>query len=59
MYLNEAVNSKSTRRVNDEIVYAGLHGEKVDPKKFKRKEKFSAKYTKERGSKRKRKGKFG
>ena len=58
MYLNEAIGSNQTR-VDDEIVYAGLHGERVDKMKFKRKEKFSAKYTKARGQKRRRKGKFG
>lgn len=58
MYLNEAIKANS-KRVDDEIVYAGLHGERVDKMKFKRKEKFSSKYTKARGSKRRRKGKFG
>jgi len=58
MYLNEAMASNA-KRVDDEIIFAGLHGEKVDKMKFKRKEKFSAKYTKDRGSKRRRKGKFG
>jgi hypothetical protein len=58
MYLNEAMRSNA-KRVDEEIIFAGLHGEPVDKKKFKRNEKFSSKYTKARGQKRRRKGKFG
>lgn len=57
-YLNEAIAEKQTR-VDDEIVYAGLHDTKAGNMKFKRNEKFSSKYKKERQTKRKRKGRFG
>ncbi len=57
-YLNEAIKENQTR-VDEEIVYAGLHDTKVGKMKFKRNEKFSSKYKKERQSKRKRKGRFG
>ena len=58
MYLNQAIKENASK-VDEEIIFAGLHGERVDKMKFKRKEKFSSKYTKARGSKRRRKGKFG
>ena len=38
VYLNEAIKSNQTR-VDDEIVYAGLHDSKMDKKNFKRKNK--------------------
>lgn len=57
-YLNEAIVEKQSK-VNEEIIYAGLHDTKVGKMKFKRNEKFSSKYKKERQSKRKRKGRFG
>ena len=46
-------------KVEDEVIYAGLQETRKSEKKFKRNEKFSTKYTKERQSRRKRKGKFG
>jgi len=58
MYLNEAIRS-NTSKVDDELVYAGLHQEKLNKTKFKRNEKFTARYKKDRGQKRRRKGKFG
>lgn len=57
-YLNEAIRENQTK-LNDEIIYAGLHDTKTNKMKFKRNEKFSSKYKKERQSKRKRKGRFG
>jgi len=57
-YLNEAITSNQTK-VDDEIVYAGLHTENIEKKKFKRKEKYSSRFKKDRGAKRRRKGKFG
>ena len=38
MYLNEAIKAKQTK-VDDEIVYAGLHTDKLSKMKFKRKNK--------------------
>ena len=38
MYLNQAIKAKQTK-VDDEIVYAGLHAEKVSKMKFKRQNK--------------------
>ena len=58
LYLNEAINENRTK-VDDEVVYAGLHGKKVDKMKFKRKEKMSARYKQARGEKRRKKGRFG
>jgi len=58
MYLNQAIRENSSK-VDEEIIFAGLHGEKVDKTKFKRKEKYSTKYKKERTNKRSRKGRFG
>lgn len=57
MYLNEVMAENQTK-VDEEVIYAGLHSSKKVAKKFKRKEKYSARH-KERGSKRRRKGKFG
>ena len=45
MYLNEAISNNQTR-IDDEVVYAGLHQSKDDKMKFKRKEKFTARYSK-------------
>jgi len=47
IYLNEAISEKRTR-LNEEIIYAGLHDTKAGKMKFKRNEKFNSKYTKER-----------
>jgi hypothetical protein len=57
-YLNEAMRAGNTK-VDDEVVYAGLHKSDKQSLKFKRSEKFSSKYTKDRQSKRKKKGRFG
>ena len=38
MYLNQAIKAKQTK-VDDEIVYAGLHAEKASKMKFKRQNK--------------------
>lgn len=57
MYLNDVMKENQTK-VDEEVVYAGLHSSKKISKKFKRKEKYSARH-KVRGSKRRRKGKFG
>ena len=35
MYLNEAMNANQTK-VEDEIIFAGLHQPKLDKKKFQR-----------------------
>ena len=58
MYLNEMMKTQQTK-VDEEIVYAGLHTDKIDKKKFKRNEKFSTRYKKSRGMKRRKKGRFG
>ena len=58
MYLNEMMKTEQTK-VDEEIVYAGLHTDKVDNKRFKRNEKFSSRYRKSRSMKRRRKGRFG
>ena len=57
-YLNEVVREKRTK-VDDEILFAGLHDSKLSKMNFKRNEKFSSKYTKRRQSKRRKKGRFG
>jgi superfamily II DNA/RNA helicase len=57
-YLNEAIKDNQTR-IDEEVIYAGLHDTKAGKMKFKRNEQFSSKYKKERQSKRKRKGRFG
>ena len=58
MYLNEAMKSGNDK-VDDEVVYAGLQETRKSEKKFTRNEKFSSKYTKDRQSKRRKKGRFG
>ena len=58
MYLNEAI-STNHKKVDDELVYAGLHQEKLNKTKFKRKEKYTSRFKKDRGSKRRKKGRFG
>jgi len=45
--------------VDEEVVYAGLHSTDKDKKKFKRNQNHSTKFTKERQSKRKKKGRYG
>ena len=57
MYLNEAIRENQTK-VDEEVVYAGLHSSDKIKKKFKRKEKYTTRH-KMRGYKRRRKGKFG
>lgn len=57
-YLNEMMRSNQTK-VDEEVVYAGLHTDKVSKKNFKRNEKYSTRYKKSRGMKRRRKGRFG
>ena len=57
MYLNEALKENQTK-VDEEVIYAGLHDSKKNQKKFKRKEKYTTRH-KVRGIKRRRKGKFG
>ena len=56
--MNEVVREKKTK-VDEEILYAGLHDAKLSKMNFKRNEKFSSKYTKRRQSKRRKKGRFG
>ena len=56
-YLNEAMQEKQTK-IEEEIVYAGLHEHSKGKMKFKRNLKFTSRYRK-RGMKRRRKGKFG
>ena len=46
-------------KVDEELLYAGLHDTKMSKMNFKRNEKFSSKYTKRRQTKRRRKGRFG
>lgn len=57
MYLNEAIRENQTK-VDDEIIYAGLHGDRVDKMKFERKNAKQARYR-SRSKKRYKKGKFG
>ena len=57
-YLNEAMKS-GRKRIDEEVLYAGLHDSAKVDLKFKRNQAFSTKYTKRRQSKRKRKGRFG
>ncbi len=57
-YLNEAIRSNQSK-VDDEVVYAGLHTENIEKKKFKRKEKYTSRFKKDRGQKRRKKGRFG
>lgn len=57
MYLNEAIRDNKTK-IDEEVIYAGLHSAKKDKGKFKRKEKYSTRH-KVRGIKRRRKSKFG
>lgn len=57
MYINEAMKENQTK-VDDEIIYAGLHEVRKDSKKFKRKEKYPSRH-KYRGVKRRKKGRFG
>ena len=57
MYLNEAIRDNQTK-VDDEIIYAGLHGDRVDKMKFERKNAKQARYR-SRSKKRYKKGKFG
>ena len=57
-YLNEVVRENRTK-VDDELLYAGLHDTKASKMQFKRNEKFTSKYTKRRQSKRRKKGRFG
>lgn len=58
MYLNEAMQ-EGVNKVDEEIVYAGLHAASKDKKKFADTKKFSSKYTKARGTRRRRKGRRG
>ena len=58
IYLNELVSSNISK-VDDEIVYAGLHEKNKDVIKFKRTMKGSTKYTKERTNRRHKKGRLG
>lgn len=58
MYINEIMESKGGK-VDEEVVYAGLHQPKLNKMKFKRNEKFTSKYTKARGQRRRRKGMRG
>ena len=46
-HLNEAIRGNRTR-VDEEVVYAGLHETKAGKMKFQRNEQFSSKYKKER-----------
>jgi hypothetical protein len=57
MYLNEAIRDNQVK-VDDEVIYAVLHGENKKVMKFDRKEKMHARY-KNRSKKRYKKGKFG
>ena len=57
-YLNEAVMEKS-KKVDEQVLYAGLHDTKLSKMKFKRNEKFTTKYTKRRQTKRSKKGRRG
>jgi hypothetical protein len=58
MYLADVVKANQSK-VDDEVIYAGLHEAKLNKKKFDKNEKFSTKYTKRRTNKRKKKGRFG
>ena len=58
MYLNDIIRENQSK-VDEEVVYAGLQETRVDKKNFQRKEKYTSRYTKARGQKRRRKGKFG
>ena len=58
MYLNEAMRN-GDRRVDEEVVYAGLHTDKISKKNFKRNEKYSTRFKKARGTKHRKKGRFG
>jgi hypothetical protein len=57
MYLNEAIRDNQTK-VDEEVIYAGLHSGTKTKGKFDRKEKYATRH-KQRGIKRRRKGKFG
>jgi hypothetical protein len=50
---------ENSTRVDEEIVYSGLQETKLEQKKFKRKEKYTSRYKKDRGAKRRKKGRFG
>ena len=58
LYLNDLMNEGHTK-ADEEVVYAGLHQQSKNKMKFKRREKYSSKYTKRRQAVRKRKGRFG
>ena len=57
-YINDIMRSGGTK-ADEEIIFAGLHDHKKKELKFKKNEQFSAKYTKGRQQKRKKKGRFG
>jgi len=48
MYLNESIADGQTR-VDEEVVYAGLHDRDKNRNKFKRTKKYSSRHTKARG----------
>ena len=54
----EAIIENKTK-VDEEVLYAGLHKDRLDKPKFKRKEKYATRHTRERGAKRRKKGRFG
>jgi hypothetical protein len=54
----EAIVGNKTK-VDEEVLYAGLHKDRLDKPKFKRKEKYATRHTRERGAKRRKKGRFG
>ena len=44
LYLNEQIKSSNSGKLDDELIYAGLHSENVGKIKFKRNEKKKAYY---------------
>jgi hypothetical protein len=55
--MEAVVGNKS--KVDEEVLYAGLHKDRLDKPKFKRKEKYATRHTRERGAKRRKKGMHG
>ena len=43
-YLNEAIAKSTSQKLDEELIYAGLHNEKVGGPKFKRNEKNKQRY---------------
>jgi hypothetical protein len=55
-YLNEAIKKQETHKLDQELIYAGLHDEKAGQMKFKRTEKNKQRFKgRRKGSQKKRK----